>query len=272
MELMLAAIDWSGRSDDKGRTTWMAVIEDGVFRRLENGRSRPELRDELISMRGRSGRLVVGIDFAFGFPQWYAEANGWRCGRDIWRAAQRNGESWLAAEAAPFWGRSTKRPQLPGAPLRRTELAVDGSPRSVFQIGGAGAVGTGSIRGMAVLHELAEAGFAVWPFEAAGDATIIEIYPRLFAEKVVKSSTAARLQHLNKRYPKGKLPDLPDLFRGMAAATEDAFDAAVSALEMERARAELYKLPDGDDVDRVEGRIWRGHDAVSSCGEAESSV
>jgi hypothetical protein len=33
---------------------------------------------------------------------------------------------------------------------------------------------------MRVLHELAEAGFTIWPFEPAGDATIIEIYPRLF--------------------------------------------------------------------------------------------
>jgi hypothetical protein len=204
MELILVAIDWSGRFDDGGRTTWMAVIEDGVFRRLENGRSRPEVRDELIRLRGRSGRLVVGIDFAFGFPQWYSETKGWTYGRDIWRAAYRDGESWLASAAGPFWGRTTKRPQQPGDPLRRTEQAVGGSPRSIFQIGGAGAVGTGSIRGMRVLHELAEAGFTIWPFEPAGDATIIEIYPRLFTGKVVKSSAQACLQHLNAQYPKGR--------------------------------------------------------------------
>src|SRR5215469_2750223 len=250
---MLAAIDWSGRSDDKGQTTWMAVIEDGVFTRLENGRSRPRLRDELIRMRGRAGRLVVGIDFAFGFPKWYAQARGWNCGRDVWRAAAKDGEEWLTSESAPFWGRAAKRPQLPGDALRRTEREVDGSPRSVFQIGGAGAVGTGSIRGMAVLHDLAEAGFAVWPFESERDATIIEIYPRLLTGKVVKSAAQARLQHLDKQYPKD---ELPDLFRGMAAATEDAFDAAVSALEMARARDELCNLADGDNVDRIEGRIW----------------
>jgi hypothetical protein len=250
---MLVAIDWSGRFDDTGRTTWMAVIKDGVFCALENGRSRPEVRDELIRLRRMSGRLVVGIDFAFGFPQWYAEANGWRCGRDIWRAAHLAGESWLTSGAAPFWGRTTKRPQHPGRALRRTERAVGGSPRSVFQIGGAGAVGTGSIRGMSVLHELAGAGFTVWPFEPAGDATIIEIYPRLFTGKVVKSSARACLNHLNARYPKD---ELPDLLRGMAAATEDAFDAAVSVLEMARAGDALRRLPDGDDVDRIEGRIW----------------
>ena len=87
---------------------------------------------------------------------------------DIWRAAYRDGESWLTSAAEPFWGRTTKRPQHPGDPLRRTERAIGGSPRSIFQIGGAGAVGTGSIRGMRVLHELAEAGFTIWPFESAG--------------------------------------------------------------------------------------------------------
>ena len=250
---MLVAIDWSGRVDDRGRTTWMAVIEDGVFRRLENGRSRPELRDELIRLRDRTARLVAGIDFAFGFPQWYAKANGWTCGRDIWRAACRDGESWLISATGPFWGRTTTRPQHPGDPLRQTEHETGGSPRSIFQIGGAGAVGTGSIRGMRVLHELAEAGFAIWPFEPAGDATIIEIYPRLLTGKVVKSSARACLQHLNAHYPKD---EMPDLFRGMAAATEDAFDAAVSALEMARAHDVLCHLPDGDDIDRIEGRIW----------------
>jgi Protein of unknown function (DUF429) len=250
---MLIAIDWSGRLDDKGRTTWMAVIQDGVFRRLENGRSRPEIRDELIRLRGQSGRLVVGIDFAFGFPQWFAKANGWTGGRDIWRAACRDGESWLTSAAGPFWGRTTKRPHLPGDQLRRTEQAIFGSPRSIFQIGGAGAVGTGSIRGMRVLHELTEAGFTVWPFEAPGHATVVEIYPRLFTGKVVKSSSRACLEHLNAHYPQH---ELPDLFRGMAAATEDAFDAAVSALEMARARDALDQLPDGDDIDRIEGRIW----------------
>ena len=39
------------------------------------------------------------------------------------------------------------------------------APKSVFQIGGAGSVGTASLRGMPVLQRLREAGFAVWPFD-----------------------------------------------------------------------------------------------------------
>jgi hypothetical protein len=131
----------------------------------------------LPASRNARPRTVAGIDFAFGFPQWHATANGWTCGRDIWRAAYRDGGSWLTCESAPFWGRTTKRLPHPGARLRRTEQAIvanGGSPRSVFQIGGAGAVGTGSIRGMRILHELAEAGFTIWPFDPAGDAAIIE--------------------------------------------------------------------------------------------------
>jgi len=106
---------------------------------------------------------------------------------------------------------------------------------------------------MRALHQLTEAGFTVWPFESAGDATIIEIYPRSFAGKVVKSSSRECLKHLDSRYSKD---ELPDLFRGMAAATEDSFDAAISVLEMARARDALCRLPEGDDIDRIEGRIW----------------
>jgi len=75
----------------------------------------------------------------------------------------------------------------------------------------------------------------------------------LFAGKVVKSSSRACLMHLDSRY---STDELPDLFRGMAAATEDSFDAAISVLEMARAHDALCRLPEGDDIDRIEGRIW----------------
>src|SRR5947207_2673911 len=74
--------------------------------------------------------------------------------------------------------------------LRRTDRDVPGiggiRPKSVFQIGGAGAVGTGSIRGMSLLKRLSDAGFAVWPFDSAQFPLVVEIYPRLLTGSVKK--------------------------------------------------------------------------------------
>jgi hypothetical protein len=49
----------------------------------------------------------------------------------------------------------------------------------------------------------------------------------------------------------------------MAAATEDAFDAAVSALEMMLVGDALRRLPDGDDIDHIEGRTDLAASAVT---------
>jgi hypothetical protein len=132
--------------------------------------------------------------------------------------------------------------------FRRTELAVKRkfAVKSVFQIGGAGAVGTGSIRGMPLLHRLRSAGASVWPFDAPGWPRVVEIYPRLLTGPVVKSSAAARDAYLARRYPAlGPI------------ASEDAFDAAVSALTMARHADDLAALPTESDPElRREGRIW----------------
>src|SRR5690606_34245345 len=138
-------------------------------------------------------------------------------------------ETWLADCVPPFWGRPGKtRPECE-EPLRQTEksLRVGGiAPKSVFQIGGAGAVGTGSLRGMPALHELVQQGFAIWPFMAAGRATVVEIYPRVLTGEVIKTNAVERATFLD------RWPDLPSALRGIAAAGDDAFDAAVSALVM----------------------------------------
>lgn len=80
--------------------------------------------------------------------------------------------------------------------LRRTDReapAIGGiRPKSVFQIGGAGAVGTGSLRGMPILKRLRDAGFAVWPFDAPRWPCVVEIYPRLLTGAVNKGSAGAR--------------------------------------------------------------------------------
>lgn len=279
----IVAVDWSGDRSVAGqrRKIWAGVWTENsagsASVNLETGRTREQLIGWLIELALETPRMVVGVDFCFSYPAWFVREHGATSAPEFWKTVAAHGEHWLSRECddVRFWGRPRKKPpEFCGADgaarmLRLADLEckvpsyiqdeaqaakIKGiAPKSPFQIGGAGAVGTGSIRGMRILHELAEAGFTIWPFEPAGDATIIEIYPRLFTGKVVKSSAQACLQHLNAHYPKD---ELPDLFRGMAAATEDGFDAAVSALEMARAPDALRRLPDGDDIDRIEGRIW----------------
>ena len=125
-------------------------------------------------------------------------------------------------------------------------------PKSVFQIGGAGAVGTGSLRGMPHLVDLSNAGFSIWPFERADWPLVLEIYPRLLTGELVKSDPEARY-----RYLEGELPEIPPELRDVAAGSSDALDAAVSAVVMARHLDEIRAL-DGvpDAVAKREGAIW----------------
>ena len=141
--------------------------------------------------------------------------------------------------------------------LRRTDMGVPRTagiaPKSIFQIGGAGAVGTGSLRGMPLLRELHASGARIWPCTAdSGWPTVVEIYPRLLTGAVRKSNAAARAALLARRYP-----DLDAEHHRLATQSEDAFDAAVSALVMIGHTADLAALsPEQDPELRLEGRIW----------------
>jgi hypothetical protein len=209
---------------------------------------------ELVRRTAGDGPVVVGLDFAFSFPRWWCERNGWQTARDAWAAARALGEDWLAACDAPLWGRpGVRNPHAPSRAYRRTDREMPvGSPKSVFQIGGAGAVGTGSIRGMPHLLTLADAGFAIWPFDEPGDRRVVEIYPRVLTGAVNKGRWRDRHEYLGRRFPDQELRMLE-----RAAGSEDAFDAAVSALVMSEHAAALGALERSEDPDyAIEGRIW----------------
>src|SRR5581483_6759861 len=71
------------------------------------------------------------------------------------------------------------------------------TPKSPFQIGGSGSVGTGSLRGMMMLEQLHEAGFRIWPLEASAlnnkkpQPLLVEMYTRLMTGAVAKSNAEA---------------------------------------------------------------------------------
>jgi hypothetical protein len=250
------ALDWSGAADPliQRRRIWVAEAEDGRLLSLSAGRTRVEAVDHLLGILEWGEATVAGLDFAFGFPEWWTRAAGATDGPTLWGVAAESGEAWLGACAPPFWGRPG-RPRPPVGPdqeWRRTERQIPAGarrPKSVFQIGGAGAVGTGSIRGMPQLSRLHDAGVAVWPFDdwPASGPVVAEVYPRWCTGPVNKSDPAQRAAHLARSWP-----GLHRAHREAATASDDAFDAACSALVLSLARPPTVGL---DAIDRIEGRV-----------------
>ncbi len=232
--------------------------------------------------------MVVGFDFSFSYPAWFLEELGIASAPEFWRVvADGQGERWLHRECEDgrFWGKLPKTRSLRSFAgstahrmLRRVETSlkvraliadpmqaakVAGiAPKSVFQIGGAGAVGTASLRGIPYLLKLREAGFAVWPFDAPeleNSPMVVEIYTRLMTGPVNKSSEGARTEYLAKKRKESAL--YAGLSRGVLAkakGSEDAFDALVSALVMGEHRGEFAGLrATKDEVLRLEGITWR---------------
>jgi hypothetical protein len=227
----ILAVDWSGNASrsQARKVIWIGESTGGDFG-LMSGRDRDEIVDFLIAEAWRDPDLVVGLDFAFGVPDWFALSRDAETARDVWRLVAREGESWLKDPKAPFW--RLKKPHFDDAEFRRTERdhAAPGiQPKSVFQLGGAGHVGTASLRGMPYLLRLQDS-FAIWPFDAPRLPLIVEIYPRLF--------TAG-----------GWASGLP------AGLNEHARDAAASALAMSRWDGEWRSLR-RDERYLLEGQIW----------------
>ncbi len=257
------AVDWSGSTaSNRGRRGARAV--DGRLVELTGPLSRDAALAWITACaRSAEGPLAVGLDFAFSFPSWFLDEKGYRSPRELWEAVAREGEEWLARCEPPFWGRpGRRRPELP-AHFRATEAslpAIAGSrPKSPFQIGGAGSVGTASIRGMPLLPHLSAAGLSIWPFDEPGAAVVVEIWPRLLTGPVVKRDRTARSAYLAARL--GAVLDRAVL--GRLAESEDAFDAGVSAVVMSR-HDELAApaRPAHPDSGR-EGAIWVPPDAAT---------
>jgi hypothetical protein len=255
----VVAVDWSGAAQGAATRIWLAHVVDGALVTLRNGRSRREVVDDLVDLRRQSpAGLVAGLDFSFSFPAWFVQDHGCTTVGDMWKRAAQDGEEWLADCAPPFWGRPGRpRPPL-HQHLRRAEqsISVGGiSPKSVFQIGGAGAVGTGSIRGMPHLPQLRDAGFGVWPFDPTSPWTVLEIYPRLLTGPVRKSDPDHRATYLDE----ARWSVTPAAAESLVSS-EDAFDAGISALVMHDHRADLAALAQTTDpVTLLEGDVWRPH-------------
>ena len=292
----VVGVDWSGdQGPGQRRKIWAAVwtasdssSDEGTVA-LESGRSRVELMEWLVELARETPRMVVGFDFSFSYPAWFLDELGIASAPEFWRlVAEGQGERWLHrdCEDGRFWGRvgSQRHGKKPAEfsgehahrMLRRAETALKVraeisdplaaariagiAPKSVFQIGGAGAVGTASLRGMPGLLRLREAGFRIWPYDAPSvkEPLVVEIYTRLMTGAVNKSSEEARTGYLAKKRRENALyARLSRRVLAKAKGSEDAFDALVTAMVMVEHRGEFAGLRrTEDEVFWMEGRTW----------------
>lgn len=255
--MRIAAVDFSGAADasTQRRKIWIAEFEPGASIRARSGMTRAELLDYLVA--GRKDLACVGLDFAFVYPAWFMQRNGLVGDESspdavagMWDVVAEEGERWLANCSWPFWGRPGTRRTLPhmkAYTVREQRQRAAGLPvKSVFQIGGAGAVGSASIRGIPLLPRLRAAGFSVWPVDIPALPLVLEVYPRAFTPGVVKSEAAAREAYLDRL----QLP-VEAASRSAAVAGDDAFDA-VAAVAALSAACRCHAADDGARVPRAQ--------------------
>ena len=268
------AVDWSGAAQVAAQRKHIVAAElcEGRIS-LSLGRTRDELAGWLIERAALDERLVVGLDFAFSYPAWFLRELGSMNVVDFWKLLTQRGETWLSSCSPPFWGRP-RQPCPPGHRAetwrgdRQTERASESRlPSSPFQIGGAGAVGTGSLRGIPQLLTLREAGFSIWPFDPLRLPLVMEIYPRSFTGPVCKSSRSERERFLRTSFPTNldRSIVLTPEDSALAAASEDAFDALCSVVGLERQQEEICQLDCAADAESLlEGAIFPGRALTSS--------
>lgn len=214
-------VDWSGGNDrgprPKKDAIWAGVARGGVSDPPHYLRNRQVAEQWLGAFfeteLGAGRRVLAGFDFPFGYPAGVAaHVTGQADPFALWEwleariedAPKRNNRWQVAAGInalfpgiGPFWGNGSKT-DVPGLPrkgrareghgveeFRHVERAAKGT-FSVWQLAGAGAVGSQVLMGLPVLARLRRRFSAsVWPFEAPDGALVLaEIWPSLLNDAV----------------------------------------------------------------------------------------
>jgi molybdopterin molybdotransferase len=226
-------VDWSG-GNDRGSTPkkdaiWVCAAQNGVAEEPVYMRNRQTaeswISTFLTNERAAGRRVLAGFDFAFGYPAGFGtKLTGSDDPFAIWDwfemrvtdASNSNNRFDLAGEInaifpgiGPFWGNGLKRDieNLPRKGLARQDhsmtekRAAEGSAKGAFpvwQLSGAGAVGSQVIMGLPMLSRLRKkfgTDVAVWPFEALDcPIALVEIWPSLIAKAVAATQPAGRIK------------------------------------------------------------------------------
>lgn len=220
-------VDWSSGNDRGARATkdaiWIGAVLGGVEQEPLYRRNRQVAEAHLGALieteRSAGRKLVIGFDFPFGFPRGFVEqVTGEPDPLSLWDwldanlsdAPENNSRFDLAGRlnalfpgVGPFWFNGLKRdiPDLPrkgsdrrdhGMPERRKVEALARGTFSLWQMGGAGAIGGQAITGMAALSRLRKrfpGEIAVWPFERLDrPVAFVEVWPSLIAKQVAEEN------------------------------------------------------------------------------------
>lgn len=219
----VVVVDWSANATPKrgADSVWIGVrYADGRSLEPVNPATRAEATALLLDLLDAPQRTLVGFDFPLGYPAGFATAAGLE-GPAPWAAAwthlatavvdgPRNANNrWEVAaglnarlRANHFWGVPPRRsgPHLPRhkppadglrvAPFRLAEARLREHglrPFPVWQLLGAGSVGSQSLTGIPVVHHLRHhprlrERAQVWPFESGlrtpvADVVLAEVWP-----------------------------------------------------------------------------------------------
>jgi len=213
-------VDWSASSVPKAGkdSIWIAVLDTASGGcTVENPRTRALAEARLLEVALLPGRALVGFDFPFGYPAGFAAQLGLE--GEPWRATwalladsidddhRNRSNRWEVAAAlnrrlgsTHFWGVPAGRAgewltvRRPVERLGRWRLAeqrlreAKRHPFSVWQLYGAGSVGSQALTGIPVVHRLRNHPLlrnrsAVWPFETGlglgdgADVVFAEVWP-----------------------------------------------------------------------------------------------
>lgn len=208
---------WIGCTDAEGSIEW-------------HHRTRAAAEAQLVTLidtaRTDGQRLLVGFDFAMGYPAGFAERlTGAASARAVWAwlaeaitdtPDNRNNRFAVAAQInsafpegpGPFWSHPTGQ-SWSGLPFRRagidyaalglaeTRAAEAAVPRakSPWMLFNPGSVGSQSLLGLPMIHRLARhPATAVWPFDPAEAPVVLaEVYPSLLAGPVAILANAEHM-------------------------------------------------------------------------------
>jgi len=228
----IAILDWSAESRPKrGKDSiWLGIAgPDGLS--AENLPTRfaaeARLRVLVADALACGERLMIGADFAFGYPAGFAaQLTGRAEALAVWEWLAgaieddaKNRSNRIAVGAAinrrfpglgPFWFNpmtsdfpdlprqgSTRHSYGPLNDLRATERAARGA-QSVWKLGGPGSVGSQALTGLPVLWRLRDryAGqVAVWPFEPVETVPVVlaEVFPSVLAAEIRASQATGTM-------------------------------------------------------------------------------